>query len=154
MGNRSNDGAAMVKRGRRRMAFSRAGLGTILWGMGLGAVVLGMGGRVAMRVVAEATTGSGGFSIGGTLTVVFLGLAGGALGALILLVARTLLRRWPPAPSLLYWSLLLAITLRGLRPVDQLRLLLFLPLVAVFGILLQWRTWQYRQPAARFGKSR
>ena len=35
---------------------------------------------------------------------------------------------------------------RGLRPVDPLRLTLFLPLVIGFGILLQWRTWRYRQP--------
>ena len=127
---------------------AQAGLATILWGMGLGVLVLGVGGRVAMRLVAEATTGAGGFSLGGTLTVVFLGLVSGAAGGWILLAARTLLRRWPPAPSLAFWLLLLAITLRGLRPLDNLRLILFLPLVAVFGGLLQWRTWRYRRPVS------
>jgi hypothetical protein len=125
---------------------ARAALATLLWGMGLGLLILGVGGRVAMRLVAELTTGVGGFSIGGSFTVVALGLASGGLGAAILLVARRLLRSWPPAPTLLYWSLLLALTLRGLRPLDQLRLGLFLPLVALFGILLQWRTWRYRRP--------
>lgn len=99
-----------------------------------------------MRVIAEATTGTSGFSLGGTLTVVFLGAVSGAIGGLLLLLARTLLRRWPPAPTVAFWLLLLALTLRGLRPVDQLRLLLFVPLVALFGALLQWRTWRYRRP--------
>jgi hypothetical protein len=123
-----------------------AGIATLLWGAGLGALVLGVGGRVAMRVIAEATTGSSGFSLGGTSTVVFLGAVSGAIGGLLLLLARTLLRRWPPAPTVAFWLLLLALTLRGLQPVDQLRLVLFGPLVALFGALLQWRTWRYRRP--------
>ena len=125
----------------------RSALATLLWGMGLGALILGVGGRISMRLIAEATTGTGGFSVGGTLTVVFLGVVSGALGALILLGARALLRRWSPAPTILYWTALLAISLRGLRPVDQLRAILFLPLVAAFGALLQWRTWRYRRAA-------
>jgi hypothetical protein len=125
---------------------TRAALATVLWGIGLGAVVLGAGGRVGMRVIAEITTGTSGFSVGGSLTVLFLGAVSGAVGGLILLVVRSLFRRWPPLPTVLYWSLLLLITLRGLRPIDQLRLLVFLPLVAVFGLALQWRTWRYRRP--------
>ena len=125
----------------------RSALATLLWGMGLGALILGVGGRVSMRLIAEATTGAGSFSLGGTMTVVFLGVVSGALGALILLAARALLRRWSPAPTILYWTALLAISLRGLRPVDQLRAVLFLPLIAAFGALLQWRTWRYRKPA-------
>ena len=123
-----------------------AGIATLLWGAGLGALVLGVGGRVAMRVIAEATTGTSGFSLGGTVTVVFLGAVSGAVGGLLLLLARRLLRRWPPAPTVAFWLLLLALTFRGLRPLDQLRLVLFLPLVALFGTLLQWRTWRYRRP--------
>ena len=126
---------------------ARAGLATLFWGMVLGAFVLGVGGRIAMRLVAEATTGTSGFSLGGSLTVVFLGLVSGLLGGAFLLVARTFFRRWPPLPTLVYWLLLIAITLRGLRPVDGQRLLYFLPVVALFGVLLQWRTWPYRQPA-------
>jgi len=125
----------------------RSALATLLWGMSLGALILGVGGRISMRLIAEATTGTGSFSVGGTMTVVFLGVVSGALGALILLAARALLRRWSPAPTILYWSTLLAISLRGLRPVDQLRALLFLPLVAAFGALLQWRTWRHRKAA-------
>ena len=108
-------------------------------------MILGVGGRVAMRVVAERTSGVSGFSFGGSATVVFLGAVSGAVGALILLGARRWLRRWSPAPTLCFWLLLIALTLRGLQPLDQLRLVLFLPLVIVFGALLQWRTWPYRQ---------
>jgi hypothetical protein len=125
---------------------TRAGLATLFWGMLLGTIVLGIGGRISMRLVAEATSGSSGFTLGGSLTVVFLGLASGALGGAFLLIARTVFRRWPPLPTLVYWCLLLGITLRGLRPVDAQRLLYFLPVVGLFGILLQWRTWRYRQP--------
>ena len=123
----------------------RSALATLFWGMGLGALVLGVGGRISMRLIAEATTGTSGFTLGGTMTVIFLGVVSGALGALVLLAARALLRRWSPAPTLVYWAALLAISLRGLRPVDQPRAVLFLPLVAAFGALLQWRTWRYRK---------
>lgn len=124
----------------------RAGIATILWGWALGTLLLGVGGRVAMRIIAEATTGVSGFSLGGTFTVIFLGAMSGALAGLILLVARVLFRRWPPAPTVAFWLLLLALTLRGLQPLDQLRLALFLPVVGLFGVLLQWRTWRYRRP--------
>ncbi len=124
---------------------ARAVLLTLGWGLGLGALILGLGGRVAMRVIAVATTGTGGFSLGGTGTVVFLGLASGALGGLILLGARYLFWRWRPVTTVVFWLALTAITLRCLRPIDQLRLLTFLPLVALFGVLLQWLTFRYRR---------
>jgi len=125
----------------------RAAFYTVLWGAALGALILGVGGRVAMRLIAEATGGITAFSIGGSLTVLFLGAVSGAIGGMLLVGARALLRRWPPATTITFWLLLLAIALRGLHPVDRLRLLLFLPLVAMFGVLLQWRTWRYRLPA-------
>jgi hypothetical protein len=121
---------------------------TLLWGLGLGAVILGGGGRVAMRIIAEATAGTSGFTLGGTTTVVFLGLVSGVVGALILVVARHFFWRWRPATTILFWVALALVTLRGLRPVDQLRLATFLPVVALFGILLQLLTYRYR-PSAR-----
>lgn len=124
---------------------AQAVLLTLIWGLGLGALILGIGGRVAMRVIAVATTRTGAFSLGGTGTVVFLGLASGALAALILLVARYLFWRWRPVTTVVFWLVLTAITLRGLRPIDQLRLLTFLPLVALFGVVLQWLTFRYRR---------
>ena len=113
---------------------------TLIIAAGLGTVILGLGGRFAMHLIARLTTGSGGFSLGGTLTVVFLGAVSGLAGGLILLAARRLFRRWPPTTTLVYWTVLLAITLRGLRPIDELRLALFLPLVVLFGAILQFWT--------------
>jgi hypothetical protein len=124
-------------------ATRRAAL-TLLSATLLGTLVLGLGGRLAMHAVARLDSGNGGFTLGGTLTVIGLGAASGALGGVILWLARTLLRRWPPLPSLVYWGALALLALRGLRPLDAQRLLLFLPLVAGFGALLQWRTWPLR----------
>jgi hypothetical protein len=117
---------------------------TLLVAAGLGAVVLGGGGRIAMHVIARETTGSGSFTLGGTLTVVLLGVASGLLGGLILMAARRFFHRWSPIPSILYWGLLLGLTLRGIKPVDELRLAVFLPVVVVFGVGLQWMTFRWR----------
>jgi hypothetical protein len=107
------------------------GLGAVL-----GAIVLGGGGRVAMRVIAVNQGAPGAFSLGGTVTVVLLGVASGALGGAILMVSRWLFpaRRW--ARVVLYWFALLLITLRGLRPLDPLPVELFVPLVVLCGAAL------------------
>jgi hypothetical protein len=122
---------------------------TILVAAALGTLLLGLGGRLAMHLIARITTGAGGFTLGGTVTVVLLGTASGVAGGLILVAARALFRRWPPTTSLVYWTALLALTLRGLNPLDELRLVLFLPLVLVFGALLQWWTFPNRTHGAQ-----
>jgi hypothetical protein len=108
-----------------------------LWGIGIGTVVLGVGGRMAMRGIALASGAPGSFSLGGTLTVVLLGAAAGLAGALILIALRVFLRdRWV-LQTLFFYLALVLITLRGLHPVDSQRLLFFLPLVLVYGFLLR-----------------
>lgn len=124
---------------------SRHFLRTILTGAGLGFVILGLGGRIAMHAIAVMTIGRGSFTPGGSLTVVFLGALSGAGAGLILATARALLARWFLATTLVYWLLLTGLVLRGLRPLDELRLLWFAPLSLVFGILLQWLTWPGRR---------
>jgi uncharacterized glyoxalase superfamily protein PhnB len=54
-----------------------------LVGMVSGAVVLGVGGRLLMHVIALVTRGSGGFSIGGSLEVLAAGALFGAVGGLL-----------------------------------------------------------------------
>lgn len=116
-------------------------MGTII-----GAVVLGVGGRIAMRGIAVLSGAPPGFSFGGSLTVVALGAASGLAGALILMTLRALLpKRWL-LQTLLFYAALVLITLRGLRPVDSQRLFLFLPLVLIYGFLL--RTMFRRRRAA------
>lgn len=122
----------------------RASGRTLLWGLLLGLTILGVGGRIAMWIIAEKTTGTSGFSVGGTATVLFLGFLSGGLGALILLVARHYFWRWRPATTVLFWLALLLLTWRGLRPVDSLRLTTFLPVVVLFGVVLQAVTFRYR----------
>jgi hypothetical protein len=103
----------------------------------IGAVVLGMGGRIAMRGIAVLSGAPPSFSIGGSVTVVVLGAGCGLVGALILIALRRFLAgRWL-LQTMLFYALLVLITLRGLRPVDSQRLFLFLPLVLVYGFLLR-----------------
>lgn len=109
----------------------------MIYGTVLGTLILGVGGRLAMLVIARSTSGVAGFSFGGTLTVIFLGAASGAAAGGILWATRATFGRWAAAQTITYWLLLVAITLRGLRPLDTLRVALFLPLVLLLGILLQ-----------------
>ena len=110
-----------------------AGLTT---GAALGAIFLGVGGRAGMRVIALAQGAPGSFTVEGSLTVVALGALSGAIVALIFLLARVLFpsRRVPRV--LFFWTLTLAIVLRGLNPVTELNLAIFVPLFLAHGSLL------------------
>lgn len=112
-------------------------LAGLLLGALLGGLILGVGGRFAMRLIAVANSGRGAFSIGGTVTVIALGALSGAAGALLLLGTNRFLGRHRLIGFLVFWAALLLLTLRGLRPLDPLRLALFLPLVGLFGGALQ-----------------
>ena len=96
-----------------------------------------------MRGIAAAQGATLGFSFGGTLTVVFLGALAGLTAGLVYVAARSLLPRHVWWARALFSVILLAITLRGLRPIDALRLELFLPLFIVFGVALD-RLWERR----------
>lgn len=128
---------------------AREGVATVLTGAALGLVILGAGSRVAMHVIARMTTGRGDFSLGGTVTVVLLGAASGAVAGLILFLARLVFRRRPLLATLLAWTAVIGLTLRGLKPLDNLRVALFLPLVVAFLLLLQWAT-RRRVPVTRY----
>ncbi len=70
-----------------------------LIGAGVGAVVLGIGGRLAMRGIAVLS------------------------GA--------------PPQTILFYAIIVLITLRGLKPVDAQRLVLFLPVVLLYAFLVR-----------------
>jgi hypothetical protein len=122
----------------------------LLIGTALGTIVLGAGGRLAMRVFALATGAPPGFSLGGSGTVVFLGAVSGAAGAAILSAARWLFPRQRAARALGFWGVIGFLTLRGLHPVDPLRLAIFVPVIVAFGALLQavWCRWYLPRRAA------
>ena len=121
-----------------------------LVGAAIGLPVLGAGGRVAMRGIALLDGVPGAFTVEGTITVLLLGAANGALGGAI----RALLDlggRLPLAARTALFALAcLLLTLRGLRPLDAARLGLFLPLVAVYvaAVELTWRRLPRRAPTA------
>jgi hypothetical protein len=126
-------------------ARTRAALFTCLTGAAVGLLLLGGGGRLAMHAIARMTGGSGDFTLDGTVFVLLLGAVSGAAGGLLLFLSRLLLHRWPPLPTLAFWGGLVALTLRGLNPIDSLRLALFLPVVLLFGLALQGMTWRWRR---------
>lgn len=107
-------------------------------GIALGLAILGIGGRIAMRVIAHATNVAPAFSLGGTMTVVFMGAVSGAAGGLI----YALLARFLPDRALirgaLFGVLLTLLTLRGTDPSTPLTLSLFLPLAWLHGALLDY----------------
>ena len=118
---------------RRRARDWIAGL---LAGAAIGFVVLGIGGRAGMRIVALETGQPAAFSFEGTTTVALLGAASGAIAAAIFLLLRTALPARRRIRAVLFWAILGAIALRGLSPVTGLSASVFLPLFLVFGVLL------------------
>ena len=119
-----------------------------LLGAILGLPLLGGGGRVAMRAFAWLTDVAPAFSFEGTLTVLLLGLASGIAGGLLYALLDWLSphRRWVRA--LLFATGLLLLKLRGLNPVTVQKLLLFAPVVLLYGaaVELMWHRGRAQQP--------
>jgi hypothetical protein len=118
----------------------RAAIGS---GSVLGTLILGLGGRAAMRVIAVLDGTPQGFTVGGSMTVVFLGAVSGAAGGLILWAARRVLPNAPFIRGLIFWAALSCLTFRGLNPVTTQKVLVFGPLVALYGAIL-YRVWCQR----------
>ena len=105
-------------------------------GLAIGTLVLGIGGRLAMRGIALVQGRAPGFTIGGTTTVVFLGAVCGVIGSLIFAGTRALVPGNRVIRGMLFWLILVLITLRGLSPLDVPKLAFFLPLILGYGTLL------------------
>jgi len=99
-----------------------------------------------MRGIAMAQGTPAGFSLGGSLTVVLLGAAAGLAAGLIYVASTKLARNRMWWARLLFALVVLAIALRGLRPIDALRLGLFLPLFFAYGVVFD-RLWARRSAA-------
>lgn len=85
-------------------------------GIALGLLILGIGGRIAMRVIAHATNVAPGFSFGGTMTVVFMGGVSGAAGGAIYAILARFMPNGGALRSLMFGVILVLLTLRGLSP--------------------------------------
>ena len=116
-------------------------LDEVVVGTGLGVLVLGGGGRIAMRAVALATDRPLLLSLGGTVTVLASGAAAGAAGGLLRAVSRTVAQRsggWSTGVRLVLFAALLAlVTRRGLHGTPPAQGLAFWPVVFTFGALLE-----------------
>ena len=109
-----------------------------LVGMALGLPILGIGGRIAMRIIAHATNVAPGFSLGGTMTVVSLGVVSGAAGGLIYALLFRVMRDRATLRAVVFGVILVLLTLRGASPFTPLTLSLFLPLTLLYGALLHF----------------
>ena len=110
----------------------------LVLGITLGLAILGIGGRVAMRVIAHATDAPPGFSLGGTMTVVFMGAVSGAAGGVIYAVLARFLPDRAVIRSVVFGVILTLLALRGTSPSTPLTLSLFLPLAWLYGALLDY----------------
>lgn len=108
----------------------------LLLGAGVGLVVLGVGGRAAMRAIALANNTPPGFSLGGTATVVFLGVASGVGGGFLYALLYRLIPERRLVRSALFAVALVLLTLRGLRPIQPLALEWFMPLALAYGAIV------------------
>jgi hypothetical protein len=119
----------------------------LLLGAVVGVVVLGVGGRIAMRAIALANNTPRGFSIGGTATVVFLGALSGVGGGVLYALLYLLVPRPRPVRSAVFGVALVLVTLRGLRPIQPLALEWFMPLALAYGALVDvgYTAWMGRR---------
>ena len=124
---------------------TRSLLNTVMIGASLGAVILGGGGRLAMRGVTLWEGRSHLFSVGGTITVVIWGIGFGIAAALLRIGIEVIATRWIPsferARSALWWIITLAIALTLLTPWSPPRLALFPPVIVLFLLAFEisWR---------------
>ena len=110
-----------------------------------GFIFLGVGGRIAMRLFAIHTGAPPSMSLGGTTTVILMGVVSGVGGAAIRAAAATWLPKRLPVwiGSTIFATACLLLTLRGLKPVDAARLTYFLPWVAAYIIAFELMWWRW-----------
>ena len=109
----------------------------ILIGGATGLIVLGVGGRLAMRAVALQERPAAAFTIGGTITVILLGAVSGIAGGLAHVVLFRFMPHFHWLRRALFAALLLLIALRGLSgQATTLALALFVPLVIVYALIV------------------
>ena len=128
----------------------QSGIRSVLLGVLIGLPVLGVGGRLVMRIIAVATGAPSSFTMEGTLTVLLSGAGSGAIaGAIYGALFAALPRRRVPR-DIMFLLILSALTARGLRPIQPLALALFAPLMAIFAavFLASWRRFAIGAPRA------
>jgi hypothetical protein len=107
----------------------------------LGLPILGIGSRIAMRLVAVGTDRPGAFTVEGSLTVIFFGVVAGLAGGAIYAILARFLPRRTTIRSLLFGAIIVLLTVRGVSPASAFTLSLFLPLTVAYATALDviWR---------------
>lgn len=107
----------------------------------LGLPILGIGSRIAMRIVAVGSNSPGAFTLEGSLTVIFFGVVAGLAGGAIYAILARFLPRRTAIRSMVFGVIIVLLTLRGVSPATPFTLSLFLPLTVAYAVLLDviWR---------------
>ena len=108
----------------------------VVLGAATGALCLGVGGRLAMHGFALATTRSAGFTVRGSLNVVFAGAIAGAIGGLLLAVIERFLTQRLWLRGVLFGVVCYLIATPGFRPPRPLVFALFAPAFLAYGVVL------------------
>ena len=114
----------------------RAAAITLLLGAAIGAVCLGLGGRLAMRGFALATARASAFTLRGTLNVMFAGAIAGSIGGVLFLVVGRFLpaRIW--LRGLVFAGVCYVLATPGFRPARPLVFALFGPPFVAYALAL------------------
>jgi hypothetical protein len=118
----------------------RSFLTSLALGAVTGALFLGVGGRIAMRIFAVLDGRVPGWSVGGTMTVIFMGAAWGTLGGAVLWLGRRLFPATPLARGLLFWGVIALIAANLITPRNADSLIAFVPVALLYGVVL-YRIW-------------
>ena len=102
----------------------------------VGAIFLGIGGRIAMRIFALMQGREPAWTLEGSLTVIFMGAVFGAIGGFLLWSGRRWFRRSPIARGAVFWIPLTALFLDGLSPLNRNSLIAFLPFYLAYGLVV------------------
>ena len=113
----------------------------VVVGAASGALCLGVGGRLAMHAFALATAQSAGFTVRGSLNVVFAGAIAGAIGGLLFAAIERFLTQRLWLRGVLFGVVCYVIAIPGFRPPQPLVFALFAPAFLVYGVFFAV-TWE------------
>ena len=111
-------------------------LRALVSGTAIGALVLGVVGRIAMRGYALVDEQEPYFTLMGSMTVLMLGAIAGAATGLLLWLAGRLFPSRPLPRALMFWAGLVLLTWRVMQPLSAQRVEVFGPLAVAHGVVL------------------
>jgi hypothetical protein len=117
-----------------------------LMGALVGLPILGVGGRILMRVIAHWEGRVPAFSVGGTITVLFMGTMAGVAGGAVHGILRRLINSMP-ARNILFAIVCTAFTWRAVNALLPRPRLMFVALTFAYIIVMELITARYASRA-------